>query len=75
MTRKHTEFHPKPLQQAVGTMWKSAVEFESLGNVTANGDGPAVEGKLKAVIEGYSDGQDAVLCPWGLLDSHRAGDR
>lgn len=33
------------------------------------------KGKLKAVIERFSNGQHAVLRPWGLLDSHRGGDR
>ena len=31
-----------------------------------------MEGKLKAVIERYLNGQHAVLCPWGLLVSHGA---
>lgn len=56
-------------------MWrrleKATTYFPWQRNVRANG--PAVEGKLKAVIERYLNGQHAVLCPWGLLVSCGAG--
>lgn len=67
---------PKALQQtgAVTTATRKAATWLTFQkNVTANGDRPAVEGKLKAVIERYFNGQHAVLCPWGLLDYYRAG--